>query len=251
MRIIPRARFATSDRVYPARILTVDEEGNLRLHDGVTPGGTVVGSTSGAVASPTFSPNGGEVSEGQALTLTSGTVGASIRYTTNGDNPSSTVGTLYDPNNKPTITVPVTIKAIAYKSGMTDSSIVSRSFTIADEYDDVYWGVSTETSLDATEIQALVASKNAPVAGNYSFSPGSPEKYLYLAIRSTSSMPRTSDGFVTGGLPMIGDLAGSGQGYDQTVNGWPYMNVVFPAGTWRLFRTLYTQGSDFIITVNT
>src|SRR5205814_3495172 len=55
----------------------------------------VVFSTSGlpVVAAPTFSPPAGTYT--QPVTISTTTAGASIRYTTDGSNPTSTVGTLY------------------------------------------------------------------------------------------------------------------------------------------------------------
>ena len=82
----------------------------------------------GAVAVPAFSPAGGTYSSAQTLTITSATGGASIRYTTDGTTPTSTTGTLYSgPVSVPATT---TIKAIAYKAGMSDSAVTSSTYTI-------------------------------------------------------------------------------------------------------------------------
>lgn len=81
-----------------------------------------------AVLPPSFSPNPGVYSSEQSVTITTPTDGATIKYTTNGTTPSSTVGTTY--------TVPITvsstqtIKAIAVKTGMIDSSVTSAAYTI-------------------------------------------------------------------------------------------------------------------------
>ncbi|HXC02585.1 MAG TPA: chitobiase/beta-hexosaminidase C-terminal domain-containing protein, partial [Opitutaceae bacterium] len=80
------------------------------------------------VAAPTFSPGGGNYSSAQNVSITSTTGGASIRYTTDGSTPSETAGTLYSgPVN---IGSTATLNAIAYESGMTDSSITSATYTI-------------------------------------------------------------------------------------------------------------------------
>lgn len=201
------------------------------------------------VATPTFSPASGDVLSGATVTITCATSGATIRYTTNGVDPTSTSGTVY--SSPVAISAGVTLKAMAYKSGSNDSAIRSAAFTVASNYD-VQYGVSASDTLDLAGIEGLAGRKMSPVAGNYSFSPGSPEKYLFIAIEATELMPRATDGFVTGGLPMGGDLAGAAQGFDQVVNGWPYLNVTGNGGeTLRLFRTLYKQGSDFTITLNT
>jgi hypothetical protein len=79
-------------------------------------------------AAPTFNPAGGTYSTTQSVTLSSTTSGASIRYTTDGSTPTSTTGTLYSA----ALSVPVTttIKAIAYKSGLTDSTVSTATYMI-------------------------------------------------------------------------------------------------------------------------
>src|SRR5205823_3732647 len=62
-------------------------------------------------------------------TISSTTSGASIRYTINGSTPTSTNGTLYA--GPVSINSTTTLKAIAYKSGMTDSPVTSGTYTIS------------------------------------------------------------------------------------------------------------------------
>ncbi len=81
-----------------------------------------------AVSTPTISPNGGTYSSAQSVSLASATSGATIRYTTDGSTPSSTVGTVY--SGPFSVATSATVKAIAYKSGSPDSSVASASFTI-------------------------------------------------------------------------------------------------------------------------
>src|SRR5579859_3033099 len=80
------------------------------------------------VAAPTFSPGGGSYSAAQSVTISTATSGASIRYTTDGSTPSETAGTLY--SGPVTISSTATLKAIAYESGMSDSSVSSATYTI-------------------------------------------------------------------------------------------------------------------------
>jgi len=77
-------------------------------------------------ATPTATPNGGEVSEGQLVTLTSTTSGATIRYTVDGSVPtaSSTVYTVPF-----AITPPVTVRAIAIMTDMQNSDVMTVAFT--------------------------------------------------------------------------------------------------------------------------
>jgi hypothetical protein len=73
-------------------------------------------------AAPTFDPPAGIYSTTLNVSISSETLGATIRYTTNGTEPSSTVGTIY--NTPIVVSANTTIKAIAYAVGY-DPSFVS------------------------------------------------------------------------------------------------------------------------------
>ncbi|OZJ01666.1 hypothetical protein BZG36_05673, partial [Bifiguratus adelaidae] len=81
------------------------------------------------VSAPIFSPGGGTFTSSQSVTITSATSGASIRYTTDGSTPSSTVGALY--SSPVSIASTTMLKAIAYKSGMSNSTVTSATYTIS------------------------------------------------------------------------------------------------------------------------
>ena len=80
------------------------------------------------VATPTFSPAAGNITEATNVTISCTTEGATIHYTTDGTTPTSASATY-------TVAIPVsettTIKAIAVKSGMTDSEIATATYTIS------------------------------------------------------------------------------------------------------------------------
>jgi hypothetical protein len=80
------------------------------------------------VAAPTFSPAGGTYTGTQSVTLSSATSDSSIRYTTDGSTPTPATGTLY--SGPISISANTTLKAIAYATGLTDSSVSSASYTI-------------------------------------------------------------------------------------------------------------------------
>jgi hypothetical protein len=83
---------------------------------------------SSQVADPTFSPAGGTYVSAQNVSISSATSGASFRYTTDGSTPSETVGAVYSgPVN---ISANTTLKAIAFKTGSTDSNVTSATYTI-------------------------------------------------------------------------------------------------------------------------
>ena len=80
------------------------------------------------VATPTFSPAGGSYTTPQTVTLTDGTAGSTIRYTLDGSTPTATIGTIY--TGALTVSATTTVKAICYKSGMTDSTVATSIITI-------------------------------------------------------------------------------------------------------------------------
>lgn len=80
------------------------------------------------VAIPVFSPAGGTYSSAQTVTITCATSGAEIRYTTDGTEPT-TSSALY--SSPITVSSTTTIKAKAFKSGMTSSATVTQTYTIS------------------------------------------------------------------------------------------------------------------------
>ena len=79
-------------------------------------------------AAPTFNPAAGAYGPAQSVTITTTTGGTSIRYTTNGTTPSSSVGTVY--SSPVSIAATATLEAIAYETGLTNSSVTTGVYTI-------------------------------------------------------------------------------------------------------------------------
>ena len=79
------------------------------------------------VSAPVFSPAGGTFTAAQWVTLSSATSGATIRFTTDGATPTGSsavyVSTL-------TISGTTTVKALAQKSAMSDSTVTTATYTI-------------------------------------------------------------------------------------------------------------------------
>ena len=102
----------------------------------------------GQVDNPTFSPTDGTYTETQSVTISCSTAGAEIYYTTDGSIPTSS-------STKYTEAIPVTstttIKAIAVKDGMTDSTVVTATYTIEAQ----------------TPIEYVVNVTNGMGSGNY------------------------------------------------------------------------------------
>ena len=88
---------------------------------------SVVSADREKVAKPTFVPVGGTYSSPQSVTIQCATVGATIRYTTDGSTPSSS-STLY--SGPIMVDATTTIKAKAYKTQMADSDTASATYTI-------------------------------------------------------------------------------------------------------------------------
>ena len=82
----------------------------------------------GACATPTFSPAAGAYGPAQSVTISTTTGGATIRYTSNGTTPSSTVGTVY--SSAVSISATSTLQAIAYETGYSNSAVASGVYTI-------------------------------------------------------------------------------------------------------------------------
>jgi|GEM_PF-1338986 len=79
-------------------------------------------------AAPTFTPAPGTYAAAQSVTIASATSGATIKYTTDGSTPTAASPAYTGPINVASTT---TIKAIAIKSGMTDSAVSTGAYTIS------------------------------------------------------------------------------------------------------------------------
>src|SRR5882672_10639308 len=79
------------------------------------------------VATPTFSPAGGNYSVSVTVTIGDATSGATIRYTTDGSTPTAASPVYTGPL---TFTQTTTLQALATASGMTNSAVASATYTI-------------------------------------------------------------------------------------------------------------------------
>jgi len=143
-------------------------------HSNVTAGPASGGTTT--AAAPVFSPGGGTYSTAQSVTITTSTSGASIRYTTDGSTPSSSAGTVY--SGPVSISSTKTLKAIAYGSGLTSSSVTSATYTIstggggtvafeAESLTRTTSGVSATTDTDASASGGARVTLNAVNTGSW------------------------------------------------------------------------------------
>ncbi len=82
----------------------------------------------GPCSAPTFNPAAGTYASAQSVTISTTTSGATISYTTDGSTPSETAGTVY--STPVAISANTTLKAIAYESAWSDSSMTSGVYDI-------------------------------------------------------------------------------------------------------------------------
>jgi uncharacterized repeat protein (TIGR03803 family) len=96
---------------------------------------TLATSSGGTVSAPTFNPPAGTYTSAQTVTIASTTSGASIAYTTDGSTPTESGGKIahgaaLSNGGSVSISSMCTLKALAFKSGMTDSTVTSGLYTI-------------------------------------------------------------------------------------------------------------------------
>lgn len=118
-------KWLTYDFKGPIRVTITKTAGGNGVISGLFFGGGGGGST--VVATPVFSPAGGTFAAPQSVTISSATPGAEIRYTTNGEQPT-TGSPLY--TAPISVTSSTTLKAKAYKSGLSASTTASATYTI-------------------------------------------------------------------------------------------------------------------------
>jgi len=81
------------------------------------------------VAAPVFSPGPGTYASARDVLIVTTTAGATIRYTTDGSVPTEATGTVY--SGAVHIAASLTLKAVAYRAGLTTSAVTTGDYTIA------------------------------------------------------------------------------------------------------------------------
>ena len=114
----------------------------------------------GTVATPAFSVASGEVDSGTSVTISCATEGAKIYYTTDGSEPTAS-GTEY--TAAISVTPPMTLKAIAVKDGMNNSSVASVSYTIKETVAIPAFSAASGAVNSGTEVTITCATEGAKI----------------------------------------------------------------------------------------
>jgi hypothetical protein len=149
----------------------------------------------GVVAAPAFSPAAGTYATDQSVTLTSSTSGASIYYTTNGATPTTGSTPYTAPIAVQGNGTSISIKAVAAKAGMTNSSVSSGTFAI--------------------NYSVVAAPAFSPAAGAYA----TDQSVTLTSSTSGVSIYYTTNGAVptTNSAPYTGAIAVQGNGTSVTI----------------------------------
>jgi len=117
------------------------------------------------VEAPVFAPAPGTFGSAQDVTITTTTPGATIRYTTDGTAPTETAGTVY--GGPVHIAATLTLKAVAYRSGWTTSTVTAGTYAIQPVYKQYAYTANSESH----DISAFAID---PAAGTLTAVAGSP-----------------------------------------------------------------------------
>ncbi|HNZ26094.1 MAG TPA: alpha-amylase family glycosyl hydrolase [Spirochaetota bacterium] len=167
------------------------------------------------VATPVISPQTGSYDADQDFSIICGTQGSTIYYTTDGSTPDNTKTQYVSPFKLAVGSK--TVKAIAVKSGMTDSDISSASYTITDSFDGI----------------AICFEKPD----------GWTNAFIWYDKDSNGSWETTTLGAAPG--DMINYRTGW---YKKELASTASVTFLFNDGTWN--KTVKDNGADFITTKN-
>jgi len=140
------------------------------------------------VATPTFSPGGGTYSAPQKVTLSCATPGATIRYTYEASDPTP-ASQIYSHGVPITVLGNVTIKARAFRTGMSDSAVATATYKMVVDAPKFNPGTGTY----------LLPQKVTLVSGT----PGAIIRYTYDASDPTPASQIYNDGVP---IPVLGNI---------------------------------------------
>ena len=176
---------------------------------------------------PTVDVPAGIYINAQSVSLTSTTVGATIKYTTDGSTPSQSNGTVY--SSAININSNITLKAIAFQNGLTDSDPLSASYTITHDTDgdgvvdseDAYPNDSTRAfnNLFPAEATSTLAFEDEwPSKGDYDVNDVVVEYQFKNVVNAHNQLVET---FATFTLKASGASFNNGFGFQLATNDIP------------------------------
>jgi hypothetical protein len=144
------------------------------------------------VATPTITPNGGSYTGPISVTMATSTAGATIRYTTDGSNPT-TSSPIY--SGALNLIAGATVKAVAFKTNYNQSSIASAVFTITASELNLNWqdmstnesGFVIERKLGSNGSYAQITSVGANVTSHHDTTVNKGSIYCYRVKAFNSS----------------------------------------------------------------
>ncbi|MDA7881462.1 chitobiase/beta-hexosaminidase C-terminal domain-containing protein [Akkermansiaceae bacterium] len=105
--------------------------GTIGFFSPSSPGAVNGSSFAGFVEDTKFSLGRGFYSSAQTVEITTATVGATIRYTTDGSRPSETNGTIY--SAPLTVSSTTVLRAMAYKAGLAPTNVDTNTYLFVDD----------------------------------------------------------------------------------------------------------------------
>ena len=153
------------------------------------------------VATPTFSPAAGTYYAAQNVTISSTTTDATIYYTLDGNDPTTSSAVYSSPI---AISETTTVKAMGVKAGMNNSAIASATYTIE----------AAPTPITIAEARALAANEYALVQGIVTFIDG---RNIYIQDETAGIDLYLNNNTVPSGLA-LGDMV-LGYGKKTAYNG--------------------------------
>ncbi|GEM_PF-2100410 len=210
-------------------------------------------STQTAVATPTFSPAAGTYSSAQNVAISTSTTGATIRYTLDGTTPTSTSTAYSAPI---AVSSSKTIKAKAFKAGMTESAVASATYTISSSLVNLIANPGFESG--TTSWLFYTGGTGSFTAGTPAYAGSKGAKVTITTANSSIQLYQAGKTVVSGKTYKLTFTAYSNTGRDLVVHLLkgvsPYTNygISYTANlgtTWQTFTTQFTA-SGMTGTVN-
>jgi uncharacterized protein YjdB len=146
------------------------------------------------VAQPKASPTGGSVGAGTKVTLKAATSGADIYYTLDESTPTTGSNKYTEPI---VINEPVTIKAIAVKAGMDDSTVMIESYSLAKAIED------TEVEVSESDKDLAITQETLNLGDTIKINVPENVKDATVSVSALMSPPDESGTVTTGALPAL------------------------------------------------